>query len=141
MKTIFITYCSKEKDESNTLLKAVKRYKSNRIQRVYEAAKLLTADFMILSGEFGLLNPGTEIPYYDHLLVMEEVNKYTEKLTKQLTEIINKNKENIKIILFTEYLKNDPNLKPYQISLKKACENLNIEFTMIETETEINNLL
>jgi len=138
MKTIFITYCSKEKDESSQVLQAIKRYKSNRILKVYEASKLVTTDFIILSGEFGLLKPSDEIPYYDHLLVMEEVNKYTEKLTKQLTEIINKNKEKIKIIFFTEYLKNDPNLKPYQISIKTACKNLNIEFMMIEMEKEVN---
>ena len=135
MKTIFITYCSKEKDESTMPLEAIKRYKSNRIQKVYEASKLVTAEFMILSGKFGLLKATEKIPYYDHLLVMEEVNKYTEKLIKQLMEIKNK-----KIIFFSEYLKNDPNLKPYQLAIKTACEKLNIEFMMVEMEKEVNAL-
>jgi len=150
MKTIFITYCSKEKDESSELLEAIKRYKSNRIQKVYKTSQLVTVDFMILSGEFGLLKSTDKIPYYDHLLLMEEVNKYTKKLIKQLVEINNtrprlrepqaseKNKEKIRIVFFTEYLKNDVNLKPYQISIKTACDKLNIKFIMIEMEKEVN---
>jgi hypothetical protein len=94
---------------------------------------------MILSGEFGLLEPASLIPYYDHLLVMEEVDKYIDKLTEQLMEINNKSKKKVKIIFFTEYLKNDANLKPYQISIKAVCKKLNIEFMMVEMEKEVNN--
>lgn len=133
--TIFITYCSREKDKSKKELEAIKRYKSNRIQKVYKASKLLTVDFMILSGEFGLLKPNKKIPYYDHLLVESEVSKYIDKITEQLREINYK-----KIIFFTECLKNDANLKPYQVSIKTACENLNIEFMMVEIEKEVNDL-
>ena len=137
--TIFVTYCSKEKNRSQGKLEAIKRYLSNRIQKVYEASELLTVDFMILSGEFGLLKPTSLIPYYDHLLVMEEVDKYIDKLTEQLMEINNKSKKKIKIIFFTEYLKNDANLAPYQISIKTACERLDIEFMMVEMEKGVNN--
>ena len=45
-----------------------------------------------------------------------------------------------KVIFFTEYLKNDANLLPYQISIKNACESLDIEFMMIEMKKEVNEL-
>jgi hypothetical protein len=134
MNTIFSTYCSKEKSEEKGYINAVDRYQSNRILRIYNASKFVTTKFMILSGEYGLLKPTDKIPYYDHLLVMEEVDKYTEKITEQLKEI-NPNK----FIFFTESLENEPNLKPYQISIETACKNLNIEFMLIDVDRSINN--
>ena len=134
MKAVFVTYCSRDKRKDEGDIFAIERYISNRIMKVYESSKIVLADFMILSGEFGLLNYDDTIPYYDHLFVMEEVEDYIKKVTKQLME------KNIKkIVFFTESLKDDPNLKPYQISIFKACKNLNIEFMMSEMSKEINN--
>jgi len=133
MKAVFVTYCSRDKRKDEGDIFAIERYISNRIMKVYEASKLVLADFMILSGEFGLLDKSDKIPYYDHLLVMEEVEDYIKKVSEQLME------KNIKkIIFFTETLENDPNLKPYQISISRACKNLNIEFMMLKMSSEIN---
>jgi len=134
MRVVFVTYCSRDKRDDEGDIFAIDRYISNRIMKVYESSKIVLADFMILSGEFGLLNKDDKIPYYDHLLVMEEVEDYIKKITGQILE------KNIKkIIFFTESLEDDPNLKPYQISISKACKSLNVEFMMSEMSKEINN--
>jgi hypothetical protein len=80
----YITYCSKEKKMNAGLLPALERYHDLRIEKVKLFADTDREDFRILSGEFGLLKANDEIPWYDHLLQPEEIEKMAEKVARQL---------------------------------------------------------
>jgi hypothetical protein len=131
--TIFSTYCSKEKREDKEDINSIDRYISNRILKVFKSSIILDTEFRILSGEFGLLKADDKIPYYDHLLIKEELPEYINKLYNQL-----KDTEVKQFILFSESLLIDPNLEPYQIAIKTVCERLNIDFFMIDLSKKIN---
>lgn len=83
---IFCTHCSARKGETTGLLPASQRYLSERIRQVEELAKQDGLRFYILSGEFGLLESGQPIPWYDHLSVSEEVPALVEKVTARLVK-------------------------------------------------------
>ncbi|MEK8024063.1 MAG: hypothetical protein AAB229_09685 [Candidatus Hydrogenedentota bacterium] len=68
-----ITYCCRDKDPAPGLLLAIKRYRSDRIQSLYRQAIEEGSGFLIFSGQFGLLRPDEEIPWYDHMLQPEEI--------------------------------------------------------------------
>ena len=68
MPVAIITYCCKEKDPADGLLPAADRYLSPRIRAAHNVAKELGVRFHILSGSYGILDPGQAIPDYDHLL-------------------------------------------------------------------------
>ncbi len=78
--TIFCTYCSAKKDRSQGELPAIQRYRSHRIKSVYIAAVSLGLKFLILSGEYVILEPSDPIPYYDHLLQSSEVSEHSKKV-------------------------------------------------------------
>lgn len=81
---VFCTYCSDDKDRSHEELPAIQRYRSNRIQSVYNAAMSLGFKFLILSGEYGILEASDPIPYYDHLLQSSEVSEHTKRVADQM---------------------------------------------------------
>lgn len=81
---IFCTYCSAEKETDEYLLPAIQRYFSERILRISQAAAKVGTGFFILSGEFGLLEPKELIPYYDHLLVADQIEAMAFKLADQI---------------------------------------------------------
>ena len=71
---ILCTYYSASKDPDKGLIPAYKRYVSLRIIPVQELAEKEDAHFCILSGKFGLVDWNQPLPWYDHLLIREEVN-------------------------------------------------------------------
>jgi hypothetical protein len=117
------TYCSKDKDKSEGLLPADKRYKSKRIKKVHCFAKDRGFRFFILSGEYGLIHNDYEIPYYDHLLVCKEVPQLVEKIKDQL-----KKNSITRIIYYTEPLEQNPEIRPYICAIEEACKNIVVEF-------------
>lgn len=83
-RILAVTYCSRRKREDAGLLPAVERYSSPRIPAARDWARRHGADFRILSGRYGLLDPAEPIPYYDHLLGTDEVEAMTERVAGQL---------------------------------------------------------
>ena len=78
-KILICTICSRDKDPAKGLLPAIRRYRSERIGRIYEKAKRAGAVFAILSGKFGLLPAEEPIPYYDKLLTEADIGPVSEK--------------------------------------------------------------
>jgi hypothetical protein len=114
--TIFCTYCSAEKEPSAELLPALRRYRSERIERICRAARAAGCGFYILSGKYGLLDPNEKIPYYDHLLVADEVEAHATKLTEQIKQY-----DITQIVFFTLPVSRDEKLAPYHAALRLAC--------------------
>ena len=119
MVTIYCTTCSKEKVDNPELIEAIERYKSDRINHVYELSKKDSVDFRILSGRFGLIEASEKIPWYDHMLKAEEVSRMINLVKEQILQ------GNIdKIIFFT---KDKENYKPYNSLIEICCKELSIE--------------
>ncbi len=121
------TYCSKEKQETPGVLPAGERYKSKRIKEIQQLASAKGRPFLILSGKYGLLDSGSPIPFYDHLLQKEEVEWLIKKVSKQLSAL------NIKQLdYYTISHNQDPNLTPYLDCIQGAAElvktSINIHF-------------
>src|SRR5689334_13241459 len=114
--TVFCTYCSAEKAPAAEPLPAIRRYRSERIERIYGAARGAGCGFYIFSGEYGLLGPDEKIPYYDHLLVAGEVQAHATKLTEQIKQY-----GITQIVFFTLPVLRDEKLAPYHAALRLAC--------------------
>jgi len=112
------------------LLPAIERYISERIILVNQLAEKSGAEFKILSGKFGLLKADDKIPWYDHLLKMEEVEEMSKKVESQI-------KSFDEIIFFT--CKSDY-VEPYLETMVRASSHAKVKFTLIEKET-FSNLL
>ena len=82
--TAYCTYCSSRKNTAPELLPAIARYQSGRILYVAARVQRDGASFLILSGEFGLLTPQDQIPFYDHLLQPDEVSALSDRVAGQL---------------------------------------------------------
>jgi len=82
----FCTYCSRDKTTTASLLPAWQRYQSSRIADIQRQAESMGIPFCILSGEFGLLDWDQPIPWYDHLLVADEVPQLASLVARQLSE-------------------------------------------------------
>jgi len=78
------TYCSAPKREDPGLLPATERYISSRIRLLAMRAAWERRPFLILSGEYGLLQPQDPIPWYDHLLAPAEVETMCGRVVNQL---------------------------------------------------------
>ena len=105
---VYCTYCSAEKNNSKLLLPTIERYKSIRINTVFNLAKTEGLQFIILSGKYGILEAEQEIGYYDHLLMESEVKKHANLIAKQL-----KSKNITKIVFYMNSIARDKNLKSY----------------------------
>jgi tetratricopeptide (TPR) repeat protein len=125
---IFCTYCSKEKDELIKYLPAIHRYKSKRIRKVNESAKLLGFPMYILSGLYGLISADRKIRYYDHLLLNKEVD---DLVNKKIVNRIVKNKIE-KIYFFRN--SSDPKIKPYIRAISKACNLSKTKITFLDID-------
>ncbi len=126
---IFSTYCSAEKETVEQPLPAIQRYRSERIKRIYSAALICGAGFFILSGEFGLLTPTEPIPYYDHLLVGDEVETHSVKVAEQIKQY-----GITQIIFFTLPVAADETLAAYHASLRLACQKAAIKLSFVEID-------
>ncbi|MEO6724668.1 MAG: hypothetical protein ABIP14_05150 [Blastocatellia bacterium] len=129
MMTIFCTYCSAEKETAAELLPALRRYRSERIWRIHQAARNAGCGFYILSGEYGLLSPDEPIPYYDHLLVADEIEAQAFKLTEQIKQY-----DIIQIVFFTLPVSRDEKLAPYHAALRLACTMASIPLSFVEID-------
>lgn len=122
MNTVYVTYCSKKKDPKEGSIPVIERYDSDRIRWVYNLSIKDKADFAILSGVLGLVKPDEKIPYYDHKMNEEDV----ERIAKLIKWFLKEEKYE-KIVYFTENPHSEPVLKNYYKSLKKATQELGIE--------------
>lgn len=127
--TVFSTYCSAEKETTDSPLPAIQRYRSDRIKRIYSAALTCGAGFFILSGEFGLLKPNELIPYYDHLLISDEIEAHSFKVAEQIRQ-----HGITQIIFFTSPVAVDEKLEPYHASLRLACQKASINLSFVEID-------
>lgn len=127
--TVFLTYCSAEKETYEHPLPAINRYRSDRIRRIYSAAESAGTGFFILSGEYGLLKPNEPIPYYDHLLVGDEVETHSFKVADQI-----KQHGITQIIFFTLPVAADEKLAAYHACLRLACQTAAINLSFVEID-------
>lgn len=133
MSHLFCTYCCKEKRDDTGQLPAIDRYLSERIRYVYQLALESEAEFRILSGKYGLLRGSDEIPYYDHLLRVGEVEAMTTIVSSQL-----KNAGVKRLRCFSAPLALEPQVKPYIEVLTSACGAERIEFEITHLESPYN---
>lgn len=126
---VFCTYCSAEKDDSDSPLPAIQRYRSDRINRIHAASHSAGCGFFIMSGEYGLLDPNEIIPYYDHRLLAEEVEAHAVKIAEQIRQYAV-----TQIIFFTLPLSKDGTLRPYHTALRLACALASIRLSFVEID-------
>jgi len=124
--TVFCTPCSAEKDPSPGDLPAIQRYPSHRIKSVYIAAVSLGLKFLILSGEYGILEPSDPIPYYDHLLESSEVSEHAQRVASQLEALGVKD-----LIFFAGSVSGDENVKPYLDCMEFASQRSGIALKFV----------
>ena len=117
---LYITYCSGKKNPKEGSIPAIERYDSDRIRWVYNLSIRANVKFAILSGVLGLLYPDEKIPYYDHKMNEDDV----ERIAKLIKWFL-KEKTYEKIVYFTENPHSEPILKYYHASLKRAIDELN----------------
>lgn len=115
------TYCSASKDPAKGSIPAFKRYVSARIVRVQEIADREGVPFCVLSGEFGLVDWNQPLPWYDHLLLTDEVPQLVDKVTRQLVE-----KRITQLDYYTQSPTGDPKLAAYIQAIEKACSNAGV---------------
>ena len=131
-KKVYVTYCSAEKNPIEKEIKAIDRYVSERITYVHELAKQDKADFMILSGKYGLLAPPDLIPNYDHLMKAFETTRMSKKIAKQLTFLKGKS-----IVYYTHWMDKDVHVAPYIESIHDACEMTGTPFDLVVFEDDV----
>ena len=127
----FCTYCSASKSVEEGDLPAIQRYLDPRIHKVYEAAYTLGLDFYILSGEYGLVTPDEPIPWYDHLLLTEEVGELVERMAAQIRQHYIEG-----IVYFTNSISDDSSLIPYRDAIVAACNRAPCSCTVVEVNLE-----
>lgn len=120
-KNLVCTICSKEKRKDKELLPTKNRYISERIDEVGRIAEKGEFQFVIFSGKYGLLNPDEKIPFYDHLLKIDEVKSLTKIVEKQLADI-----NPTEITFYAE--PREGNWEPYYIVLENATKSMGINF-------------
>ena len=126
---IFVTYSSKNKKRDPGRLKAIERYQSPRIRQIASAAASLGLGFRILSGEYGLLAPDDQIPYYDHLLKWEGIGRVLEKVTGRLSR-----EKVTAVVYFTRPLRKASAPLAYHALMEAACMEKGIRMVAIEVE-------
>jgi hypothetical protein len=115
------TYCSAQKDLSTQLLPAVRRYLSERISRLHQAGPML-----ILSGEFGLISAEEPIPWYDHLLLTDEVDPMVAQVVAQLRQ------HHVSGISFhTADPEHVPAVRPYVTLITRACAQADVPLSLV----------
>lgn len=118
------TSCSKEKSSAQGLIPAIDRYDSERIQSIGTLAKKEGKGFLILSGEYGLIDSQHPIQWYDHLLSPEEIEAMVEKVAARLQEI------NVETLVFygaDEGL--DSSWQPYWEVIRKSTKAAGVKLT------------
>ncbi len=132
MSKVLCTYCSAEKNPAEEPLPAIDRYVSERIDSVFQQAKESENQMMILSGKFGLLRPGDPIPWYDHLLLPDEVEVMIEIVAGQI-----KAYGITELEYHTAPLNIAPLVKPYYDTIRMACVKGGARMTVVELDGDI----
>ena len=125
MAEFLVTTCSAEKDTSPGLLPAIERYQHPRIQWVYLESRRLSRPMLILSGEFGLLEPLDPIPWYDHALQMAEVNDLLPSIEQKLSTL------QAERLIFYARPASEPGWAPYHAALEGACSRASVRLKWI----------
>ncbi|MFH1038710.1 MAG: hypothetical protein V1789_08610 [PVC group bacterium] len=110
------TICCREKDRSEGLLPAFRRYRSARIRSAAGLARRAKLPFAILSGAFGLIDAATPIPYYDKLMEEGDLEEIAAKNAAYL-----KGKGIGDIVFLVPDPAADPHVAPYLKSLEMAA--------------------
>jgi len=132
MSKVLCTYCSAEKNQAEEPLPAIDRYISERIDSVYQQAKESEDQMMILSGKFGLLRPGDPIPWYDHLLLPDEIEVMTQIVAGQI-----KAYGITELEYHTAPLNMAPMVKPYYDTIRMACVKGGARMMAVELDGDI----
>jgi hypothetical protein len=123
---IICTYCSGAKREDGGLMPAVSRYLSQRIVDLGESADNQGLEFMILSGEYGLIDREYPLPFYDHLLQPWEVDKLSNRVASTLC---------MAGVKEVEYHTAAPELvsavRPYLSVMEAACERASVALRVV----------
>jgi hypothetical protein len=114
--TLVCTICCREKDRSDKLLPALRRYKSKRIDAVAGLARKSGLKFVILSGKYGLIDAEEPIPYYDKLMGAGDLGEIIAANINFLEK-----KEVGKVIFLCPDPVTDPHVKPYLRSIQAAA--------------------
>ncbi len=123
---LVITYCSGPKRKDPGGLPAIERYDS---QRIRDLAKLEDGFFLILSGEFALLEAEEYIPWYDHRLTQDEVQEMAITVADQILEY-----EPEEVEYHTADSLVFPEVDPYQQVMEKACRFAGIPLKIVILE-------
>lgn len=113
---LLVTICCREKDRAEGLLPAVRRYRSERIDRLARLAGEAGLPFAILSGFFGLIEAEEPIPYYDRLMSADDVERIAAAATEFLRE---RGIQEVIFCLPDPAL--DPHVGPYLASMEKSA--------------------
>lgn len=123
----FCTYCSKDKRDDLSDIPAIHRYRSPRIDGVYDAALRLGVGFYILSGKFGLIPPEQPIPLYNHLLLPSEVPQLVDRVTEQVQRY-----GITHLVYFTQSFEQDPHVIPYHDVIVSAFSRLTLPVFVVQ---------
>ena len=123
---IICTYCSKTKREDGGFLPAIRRYQSGRILELGILADAKGVEFMILSGEYGLIDREYPLPFYDHLLQSWEVDKLSNRVATTLC---------MAGVREIEYHTADPDMvapiRPYLTVMETACSRASVDLEVV----------
>jgi len=122
---LFATYCSAEKDAAAGDLPAIERYQSERISGVYANAQFAGARFGILSGQYGLISADHPLPYYDHLLQMDQIPEATKNAHATLVAW-----KVTEVKWFSVAFEMDPNVQRYRTVIEQAASQAGIDFDL-----------
>lgn len=119
-----ITICSKEKSRTPGEIPAVKRYLNTRIADVHERSRREGIPMLIFSGKYGLIDPETPIPYYDHLLEAEEVEGFVAPTAEVLSE------RGITTVTFVAQPREEAGWENYYRVIEQACGIAGVELVV-----------
>ncbi|MBU0742947.1 YaaA family protein [bacterium] len=120
------TCCSAAKREDLGPLPALERYQDPRIHDLAERAGAAGTGFLILSGEYGLLRPDDPIPWYDHLLLADDVDELVGRVTGQLGDL-----DVTSIVFHTVDPAPEPQLRPYLETISEACRRAGVDLEIV----------
>jgi hypothetical protein len=119
-----LTTCCAQKRKDKGLLPARIRYQSPRIQTIVAESEQTRTPLLIFSGEFGILDADTPIPWYDKALTEEDVETMVLRVIAQLQE-----RPVTEVTLFARP-KDTPGWAPYYAVIEQACGDLGIPITI-----------
>ena len=124
---ILCSYCSAAKRRDEAPLPAIERYESARLRALWRQGRSTGAPLHILSGEYGLVTPDAPLPWYDHLLTMDEVAPMVMRVAAQLRAA------GVTAVEYhTAAVAVAPPVAPYLAVVRAACERAGAELAIVE---------